>query len=195
MRSSYRIPDFSLLTFCFQYLYILYCTLFEMSKPVAIITGAASGIGLALTRRLLEKQWRIVMADINVDKGRDLETELGPDVLFIETDVSSCDSQVRLFENAYEWAGHRLDFLASNAGVADMRNLVEGLEEEDGALKKPFCSKTIKVNLFGSVYAIQLFAHYVKKSGRTGGKVVVTSSGAASMGCQVILCTVLRNMG
>ena len=67
-----------------------------MFKPVAI-TGAASGIGLALTRHLLEKQWRVVMADINVDTGRNLESELGPDVLFIETDVSSWDSQVRLF--------------------------------------------------------------------------------------------------
>jgi 15-hydroxyprostaglandin dehydrogenase (NAD) len=154
-----------------------------MSKPVAIITGAASGIGLAPTRHLLAKQWRVVMADINSDKGQDLESELGPDVLFIETDVSSWDSQVRLFEKAYEWAGNCLDFLASNAGVADMRNLVEGLEEEDdGGLKKPLFLKPISVNLFSSIYAIQLFAHYVKKSGRVGGTVVITSSGAGQYG-------------
>jgi 15-hydroxyprostaglandin dehydrogenase (NAD) len=153
-----------------------------MSKPVAIITGAASGIGLALTHHLLAKKWRVVMADINVDTGLDLQSKLGPDVLFIETDVSSWASQVRLFEKAYEWSGYRLDFLASNAGVADTRNLVEGLEEDDGGLKLPFCFKPIEVNLFGSIYAIQLFSHYVKKSGRPGGRVVITSSGAGQYG-------------
>jgi 15-hydroxyprostaglandin dehydrogenase (NAD) len=72
-----------------------------MFPPVAIITSATSGIGLALTRHLLAKQWRVVMADINAAKGRELEAELGPNVIFIETDVSSWEAQLNLFEKAF----------------------------------------------------------------------------------------------
>jgi NAD(P)-dependent dehydrogenase (short-subunit alcohol dehydrogenase family) len=81
--------------------------------PVAIITGASSGIGEALTRHLLAKQWRVVMADINATKGQSLAAELGSNVAFFETDVSSWTSQVKLFEQAYERSGNRFDFLAS----------------------------------------------------------------------------------
>jgi NAD(P)-dependent dehydrogenase (short-subunit alcohol dehydrogenase family) len=62
-----------------------------MSKPVAIITGAASGIGLSLTRHLLSSGWRVAMADRNEEKGRALEKELGPDVMFMKVDVSKYD--------------------------------------------------------------------------------------------------------
>jgi 15-hydroxyprostaglandin dehydrogenase (NAD) len=111
-----------------------------MSSPVAIITGASSGIGEALTRHLLAKQWRVVMADINATKGQSLAAELGSNVAFFETDVSSWTSQVKLFEQAYEWSGNRFDFLASNAGVADERNLPEGLLEKGDALRRPIIS-------------------------------------------------------
>ena len=140
-----------------------------MSSPVAVITGAASGIGLALTRHLLAKKWRVVMVDIDSSKGVSLAEELGPNVIFIETDVSSWESQIYLFKRAYEWSGHRFDFLASNAGVADERNLAEGLQENDGELKRPDL-KPLEVNLVGSIYATQLFAHYVRESGRAGAQ-------------------------
>ena len=71
----------------------------SMSKPVAIITGAASGIGLSLTRHLLSSGWRVAMADRNEEKGRALETELGPDVMFMTVDVSKYDQQAALFQS------------------------------------------------------------------------------------------------
>ena len=117
------------------------------------------------------------MVDIDSSKGASLAEELGPNVIFIETDVSSWESQIYLFKRAYEWSGHRFDFLASNAGVADERNLAEGLQENDGELKRPDL-EPLEVNLVGSIYATQLFAHYVRQSGRAGAKVVITSSGA-----------------
>lgn len=166
-----------------------------MPFPVAIITGAASGISEALTQNLLAKEWRVVMVDVNAIKGRSLAEELGSNVVFYEIDVSSWEAQFKLFEQAHEWSGHRFDFLASNAGVAYTRNLAEGLVEEDGALKRPNY-KPIETNLIGSIYAFQLFAHYVgKHKNDNGGKIVLTSSGAGQFECQVIPYIAHLSMG
>ena len=166
-----------------------------MPSPVAIITGAASGIGEALTQNLLAKEWRVVMVDINVIKGRSLAEELGSNVVFYEIDVSFWEAKFKLFEQAHKWSGHRFDFLASNAGVADTRNLAEGLVEEDGALKRPNY-KPIETNLIGSIYSFQLFAHYVgKRKNDNGGKIVLTSSGAGQFECQVIPYIAHLSMG
>lgn len=68
-----------------------------MSKRGAIVTGAASGIGLALTRDLLSKGWRVIMADIN-PAGEAIAQDLGHDAIFIKTDTSDWMSQTELFE-------------------------------------------------------------------------------------------------
>jgi NAD(P)-dependent dehydrogenase (short-subunit alcohol dehydrogenase family) len=68
-----------------------------MSIPVAVVTGAGSGTGLALTTHLLAKNYRVVMADI---QNKHLGEELGENVLFVETDVSSWDAQAALFKQA-----------------------------------------------------------------------------------------------
>jgi 15-hydroxyprostaglandin dehydrogenase (NAD) len=68
-----------------------------MSKKGAIITGAASGVGLALTKHYLAQGWRVVMSDIN-PAGEAIAKELGDDVLFIPSDTSSWESQAALFE-------------------------------------------------------------------------------------------------
>lgn len=70
----------------------------------AIITGAASGLGLALAKNLLEKGWRVVMSDIS-PSGAKTATELQASnpayegkVLWVQSDVTDWDSQVRMFE-------------------------------------------------------------------------------------------------
>lgn len=67
-----------------------------MSEQGAIITGAASGIGLALTKHLLDKGWRVVMTDIN-PIGETIAMDLGVKVLWIECNIADWDSQVSMF--------------------------------------------------------------------------------------------------
>jgi 15-hydroxyprostaglandin dehydrogenase (NAD) len=146
-----------------------------MAPPVAIITGASSGIGLALTKYLLERKWSVVMGDENPQK-EDLSN-----TLFIKTDVTSWDQQANLFQKGYEWQG-RLDFFAANAGIDDRDDIFASITSENPP-KQPNL-KTFEVNLFGTYYGIKLAAHYFSldstKAGKPkpGGKIVVTSSAA-----------------
>lgn len=160
-----------------------------MPRKVAIVTGASSGIGLALTRHLLEKNWRVVAADIGDYPMTDNADDIGEaNLLFVKTDVSSWEDQRNLFERAQEWAaGDALSFLAANAGAPDppgsMEMLLGKVTENTGALEKPN-TDAISVNILGEIYSLQLFAHYVRlgrKSGNDASKpavAVLTSSGA-----------------
>jgi 15-hydroxyprostaglandin dehydrogenase (NAD) len=144
------------------------------SSPTGIVTGAASGIGLAITTHLVSKGWRVVMADMNATAGEAKASSLGPNARFHQTDVSSWDDQAALFKAAWDWSG-RLDFFAANAGIDDKEDVfkVWSLDEEP---KKPNL-KTLDVDLNAVFEGMKLFVHYVRKSGEgKGGKMVVTAS-------------------
>lgn len=142
-------------------------------KKVGIVTGGASGIGLALTKHLLSRNYRVVIADIDIAKGLTVAQELGDDVLAIECDVSIWESQSAMFEKAFKWGGH-LDFFAANAGVAEKESLY--VLPADPEPQKPSMA-TVEVDLLGVIYGLKLYRHYVRKSGNgEGGKMVVTAS-------------------
>ncbi|KAI2483264.1 hypothetical protein Ptr902_05581 [Pyrenophora tritici-repentis] len=153
-----------------------------MSKPVAIVTGAGSGIGEAVATHLISVGYKVVIADLNVDSGTRVATALGPDAIFHQTDVSSYESQARLFKRAYEWGGNRLDFCHANAGIDDRQNIFAGREEEEvdeEGLVKKLSTKTLEVNLEAVLQGLWLFKYYVRRSEGEGagrGKFVATSS-------------------
>ena len=149
-----------------------------MSKPVAIVTGAASGIGLALTKHLISKDWLVVMADINATLGTEVSSELGSSALFIPTNVSIYSEQARLFSKAFEWGGGRLDFFAANAGIAGTRDFYGQDEElDESGVPKEMDMTTLTVDLDAVVQGVWLFKYYARRNKEVkGGKVVITSS-------------------
>ncbi|KAG4422560.1 hypothetical protein IFR04_004329 [Cadophora malorum] len=149
-----------------------------MSKPVAIITGAASGIGLALTKHLISKDWLVIMADINTKLGTELSAELGSSTLFVTTNVAIYSQQAQLFSKAFEWGGGRLDFFAANAGIAKTQDLYEENEAlDENGVPKELDLTTLKVDLDAVVQGIWLFKYFARKNKeKKGGKVVITSS-------------------
>jgi NAD(P)-dependent dehydrogenase (short-subunit alcohol dehydrogenase family) len=155
-----------------------------MSKPVAIVTGSGSGIGLAVANHLHSCGYRVVIADFNPTTGTAAAAALGEDATFIETDVSSYKSQARLFKQAYEWGGNRLDFCHANAGIDDRQLLFDPEEKEEldeEGLLKPLNTKTMAVNLEAVIQGLWLFKYYVRRSKEAGGgkgKFVATSSSA-----------------
>ncbi|KIV77299.1 hypothetical protein PV11_09106 [Exophiala sideris] len=146
------------------------------TSKVALVTGGASGIGLGLTRHLLQRDFKVVVADMNGERGAELQKELGSDFLFVKTDVTDWDAQAALFKRAYEWGG-RIDFLAANAGIASIEPVYEDLVVNDsGELQKPNLG-TLEVDLSAVFYGLILFKHYHHKAGGKGsGKVAVTAS-------------------
>ncbi|KAK4988542.1 hypothetical protein LTR50_003837 [Elasticomyces elasticus] len=89
-----------------------------MPARVAIVTGASSGIGSALSRDLVSNGWEVAMADLNDNQA--LSEELGSKARFFRCDVADYDSQARLFQQVWDAYG-RLDALCANAGIADKR--------------------------------------------------------------------------
>ena len=152
------------------------------SKPVGVVTGAGSGIGLAVATHLISKGFKVVIADMNPKTGAEAASNLGADSIFIQTDVSDYKSQARLFKQAYEWGGNRVDFCHANAGIDDRQYLYDDREElDEEGLVKPLNTKTMEVNLDAVIQGLWLFKYYVRRSKEVGGgkgTFVATSSAA-----------------
>jgi NAD(P)-dependent dehydrogenase (short-subunit alcohol dehydrogenase family) len=91
----------------------------QLEGRVAVVTGAASGIGRGIARRAAKEGMRVVLADVEATALDDVATELagaGTEVLAVPTDVSSPDRVEALAEQVYERFG-AAHLLCNNAGV------------------------------------------------------------------------------
>lgn len=95
----------------------------EEMKKTALVTGAARGIGLATSRLFLERNWQVVMVDID---GEELERAAPKEanVLTITADVSDPE-QVAMIKERLGEKYECLDALINNAGVADFGPIAE----------------------------------------------------------------------
>jgi 15-hydroxyprostaglandin dehydrogenase (NAD) len=147
-----------------------------MAPPTAIITGACSGIGLALTKHLLTLKWHVFMADVNAP------TEELDNTTFVRTDITSWTEQAALFKQAYDVQG-RLDFCGLNAGISDRDDIFNNITSDPSKPPSEPNMKTIDVNFTGQYYGVKLAAHYMNLDSsaagkkKMGGKIVVTASG------------------
>lgn len=144
-----------------------------MATKTAIITGACSGIGLALTHHLLSSQtvqWRVVLADINAESYEKISSTLDPArAIFQQTDVSSWEDNATLFKRAFEWSlgegpdgNGRIDFFAANAGVVDQESVYAHFDLKAEPVKPNVAA--IEVNLLAAFYGLKLFIHYARRT-------------------------------
>ncbi|QCJ41027.1 glucose 1-dehydrogenase [Bacillus sp. S3] len=148
---------------------INYEELMQLDGKVALVTGGASGIGLASAKLLAEANVRVALLDINEEQGLKAVDEIaknGSEAVFIRCDVTSNNDCKNAVEKAEELFG-RIDILFNNAGVIKRKNVVDHHEEE--------WDLVLNVSLKGvfllSKYAIPLMA----KNG--GGSIINTGSG------------------
>ena len=102
-----------------------------MKGKVAIVTGAASGIGFAIAKSFGVAGARVVLADVSPDAGEAAVgklREMGAAVKFIPTDISKSEDVRRLMEFAFENFG-RIDILINNAGLQHIAPVVDFPED------------------------------------------------------------------
>ena len=96
----------------------------RLSGKVAIITGAAQGMGEAHVRLFVEQGAKVVMTDLNEEKGNALAAELGENVLFVKQDVSSEEGWETVIAKTEETFGP-VNVLVNNAGITMAKNIFD----------------------------------------------------------------------
>ena len=95
----------------------------------ALITGAATGIGQAITEAFVAEGARVAVSDISLEGARDLAERLGEGARAYGLDVTDAAETATVFRASAEWMGG-LDLLAANAGISTMNPVVDLTEEE-----------------------------------------------------------------
>ena len=138
----------------------------DLSGKVAVITGAASGIGLAGVETFVEAGAKVIAADIQDEKGRALETRFGTDtVRYIHCDVMDLAELEALMEGAVSHFG-KIDVLWNNAGSGGTPASVEELDEEGYDKTMDLLLKQV---FFGTKFAVE-------RMKESGGSIINTSS-------------------
>ena len=139
----------------------------QQQDRVAIVTGAARGIGLAAARKFLDEGWKTVLLDI--DGGTLARTAVAladtPGVMTIEADVSDA-AQVQAAVDRVALALGRIDALVNNAGIAVFKPILDTTADE--------WRRVLDVNLTGPFLCTQACAPVMVANG--GGSVVNIAS-------------------
>jgi NAD(P)-dependent dehydrogenase (short-subunit alcohol dehydrogenase family) len=128
----------------------------DIAGKVFIVTGGASGLGEGAARMLTREGGKVVIADVQADKGEAVARELGG--AFVKCDVSSEDDGRAVVAKAV--AMGKLAGLVNCAGIAPAVKTVG----KDGAHPLAVFTKTITVNLVGSFNMIRLAAEAMCKN-------------------------------
>jgi NAD(P)-dependent dehydrogenase (short-subunit alcohol dehydrogenase family) len=141
----------------------------ELAGKNAIVTGGAGGIGRATAKLLVAEGARVVIADVDADRGQEVAGEIGESAAFKETDVSDADQVQELVDYAVDRFGG-LDIMFNNAGIGSplKRFLPDDLAD---------FSRIIDVNLFGVIAGTQRAARHMRDHG--GGVIINNASIAA----------------
>ena len=144
----------------------------DFKNKVAVITGAASGIGLGIARRCVKEGIKTVLSDIEEPLLLEVSNELkkdGGDVLAVVCNVSSLEEVKNLAEQTLKTFG-KINLLFNNAGVIPGTNILKSTIKD--------YEWVIGVNLWGVIYGVNTFLPIMLEQSEES-HIVNTSSGSA----------------
>lgn len=140
-----------------------------LDGKVAFITGGASGIGAATAQRFAREGARVVLADVQDEEGRQLQTQIaddGGEALYVKCDVSDVAAVRNAIKAGVEKFG-RLDIVFANAGINGVWTPIDELQPDDW-------DQTLNINLRGTYLTVHFAVPHLKAAG--GGSIIITSS-------------------
>ena len=140
-----------------------------VTNKVVLVTGAASGLGLADAQVLIDQGARVIMTDIDADRGSELAAQFG--AMFLPQDVASEARWAEVMDAVKANYG-RLDGIVNNAGIAPIADIETTTTD--------MWRKTLAIHLDGTYFGCQAAIKLMKESG--GGSIVNMSSTAALVG-------------
>lgn len=145
----------------------------DYTGKVAIVTGAASGIGAAIARRLVSEGAALCVSDLKQDVTAQFAATLQGRVIAVAADVSKEDAVSNLIDRTVAEFG-RLDLLVSNAGIGESPSPIEEKPARDW-------QHVIDTNLSSVFYGIKHAARVMKRAGN-GGVIINMASILGSVG-------------
>ena len=145
----------------------------EIRDAVAVVTGGASGLGLATTKRLLDAGAQVVVLDL---RGEDAVAELGDRARFVQADVTD-EAAVAAALDAAESKG-TLRIVVNCAGTGNAIRVLS----KDGVFPLHAFRKIVDINLVGTFNVLRLAAERIAKTepiGEERGVIINTASVAA----------------
>jgi len=143
----------------------------RLEGRVAVITGAASGLGLATARRFASEGAHVVIVDMNEDAGNAAAAEVGG--IFVKADVTNAEQVENMYKVAFDTYG-RIDIAFNNAGISppdDDSILTTGIEA---------WQRVQDVNLTSVFLCCKAVIPYMQKQGK--GSIINTASFVATLG-------------
>ena len=150
----------------------------EIKDAVAVVTGGASGLGLATTKRLLDRGASVVVIDL---KGAEAVAELGPRAKFVEANVTDPEQVSAALDAAEEMGPLRIDVNCAGIG-----NAIKTLSK-DGPFPLDGFRKVVEVNLIGTFNVIRLSAERIAKTEAINGEkgVIINTASVAAFDGQI----------
>jgi 3-oxoacyl-[acyl-carrier protein] reductase len=146
----------------------------NLKGKVALVTGAAQGIGKAIALLLARNGADIVISDINLEKAKETAKEIeaiGQKAMAIGTDVANLGNAEQMVQSVVEHFG-RIDILVNNAGITRDKLLLRMTEEDWDAV--------IDINLKGTFHCTKAVIKFMSK--QRYGKIVNIASVVGEMG-------------
>jgi len=152
----------------------------KLAQMSAVVTGGASGLGLATALQLRDRGVRVVIADMNPERGANAIQQLGDSCLYVQADVCNTEQMQSVFDQAVALGPMRA--LVHCAGYGAPVRLVEK-DGSPGSLEK--FEEIVRVNLIGTFNTLRLAAARMAQNEPVDGErgaCVLTASVAAFEG-------------